>query len=109
MSHPIDNETYKRILAVAEELFAQRGYSAVKLRDIAYAVDMKHASLYYYVPGGKEALFVQVMEHSFQRHQDGVTKAIEAAGQGLRQQLYAVADWFVIEVAMDLGRFHQGD
>lgn len=104
-----DNETRNQILQVAEELFAARGYSAVKLRDIANAVGMKHASLYYYMPGGKEQLFVHVFEYSFERHQRGVIDAIETAGPSIRDQLYAVADWFVTQPAMALDHFQQGD
>jgi AcrR family transcriptional regulator len=104
-----DNETRNQILQVAEEMFAARGYSAVKLRDIANAVGMKHASLYYYMPGGKEQLFVHVFEYSFERHQRGAMDAIENAGTSIRDQLYAVADWFVTQPAMALNHFQQGD
>lgn len=104
-----DNETRDHILQVAEELFAARGYSSVKLRDIAHVVGLRHASLYYYMPGGKEQLFVRVFEYSFARHQRGVMNAIETAGPSIRDQLYAVAEWFVTQPAMPLDRFQQGD
>ncbi|GAB4511563.1 MAG: hypothetical protein OHK0046_09800 [Anaerolineae bacterium] len=104
-----DNATRALILDVAEDLFSKRGFAAVKLRDIAEAVNMKHASLYYYVPGGKDQLFIEVMERSFHRHQQGIAQAIENAGDSLRAQLYAVADWFVMQPAMDIGRMQQGD
>lgn len=109
MSDTPKNDTYKRILDASERLFAQRGYSSVTLRDIANAVDMKHASLYYYVPGGKESLFVKVMERSFERHQRGISDVISNAGVSLRQQLYAVSEWFVTQPAMDISRIYQGD
>jgi AcrR family transcriptional regulator len=109
MSKPPDNETRRHILEAAESLFASRGYAAVKLRDIAQAVDMKHASLYYYVPGGKEQLFIEVVEHSYRRHRQGVTEAIQQAGEDLRARLYAVSDWFVTQPAIDLARMQQGD
>jgi AcrR family transcriptional regulator len=109
MADPMHNETRRIILSTAEDLFAARGYAAVRLRDIAEAVDMKHASLYYYVPGGKKQLFIEVMEHSFERHRDGIMEAMQAAGGDLRQQLYAVADWFITQPAMDLARMQQGD
>lgn len=104
-----DNETSQQILHVAERLFAARGYTAVKLRDIADAVGMKHASLYYYMPGGKEQLFIRVFEYSFERHKRGLMDAINSAGTSIRDQLYAVADWFVTQPAMPLDRFQQGD
>ncbi|NOK62763.1 MAG: DNA-binding transcriptional regulator, AcrR family [Chloroflexi bacterium AL-W] len=109
MSDIADNEARQRILEAAETLFASRGYSAVKLRDIAQAVGMKHASLYYYVHGGKEQLFIAVFEYSFSRHRDGIEAAIQGAGESLCQQLYAVADWFTDQSAIDLERIQQGD
>ncbi len=75
-----DNETCEHILKVANELFSQRGFAAVRLRDIAAAVGMKHASLYYYVPGGKEQLFIEVLERNFHRHREGLTQAIQGPG-----------------------------
>jgi DNA-binding transcriptional regulator YbjK len=54
-----DNETRRLILEAAESLFSTRGYSAVKLRDIATAVNVKHGALYYYwlngISGGRTA------------------------------------------------------
>lgn len=103
------NDTHTRILDAAGELFSKRGYASVKLRDIAAAVGMRHASLYYYAPGGKEQLFVAVMERNFQQHQAGLTAAIASAGYDLRHQLYAVANWLLSQPPLDLGKMVQGD
>jgi AcrR family transcriptional regulator len=35
-----NNQTYQRILEVAEALFSTRGYASVRLRDIASAIDV---------------------------------------------------------------------
>jgi AcrR family transcriptional regulator len=104
-----DNETRARILDIADELFSKRGYAAVRLRDIAEAVGMRHASLYYYVPGGKKQLFVEVMERNFQRHRDGLTTAIARAGDDLRQQMYAVAAWLAEQPPIDMARMVEAD
>ncbi|MEZ4865744.1 MAG: TetR/AcrR family transcriptional regulator [Caldilineaceae bacterium] len=104
-----NNETREAILKVAEELFSKRGYAAVKLRDIAAAVGMRHASLYYYAPGGKEDLFVEVMQRSFQRHRTGMAQAIRAAGPALPDQMQAVAEWIVSQPPMDLARMTNAD
>jgi AcrR family transcriptional regulator len=104
-----DNETRQRLLEAAEELFATRGYSAVKLRDIAKAINIKHGSLYYYAPKGKEQLFLEVFAHSFERHQSGLHATIAAAGDDVQAQLYAIADWFAAQPAMDMNRIQQGD
>ncbi|MDX1991888.1 MAG: TetR/AcrR family transcriptional regulator [bacterium] len=104
-----NNETRTRILDVAEDLFTRRGYAAVKLRDIAEALNMKHASLYYYAPDGKKQLFMEVMERSFIRHRKGLEAAVAEAGEDLRAQVHAVARWFVAHPPMNMARMVDAD
>jgi AcrR family transcriptional regulator len=99
----IDNATRERILDTAAELFAAHGYDSVTLRDIGSAVGMKHASLYYYAPGGKKQLYVEVMERNFLRHRDGITAAL-ASSDDLREQLRAVGRWLASQPPMDMSR-----
>jgi AcrR family transcriptional regulator len=70
---------------------------------------LRHASLYYYAPRGKEQLYVEVTERSFQRHNAGVTEAIIGAGDDLRAQLHAAARWFASQSPIDLGRMVRSD
>ncbi len=86
-----------------------RGYAAVTLRDIAAAVGIKHTSLYHHVPGGKEELFVEVVERSLERHRQGLRDAVEHTPNALRPRLHAVADWFLTQNPMDLVRMTQSD
>jgi AcrR family transcriptional regulator len=109
MSEAPDNETRARLLDVAERLFAARGYAGVKLRAIAAEVGIHHASLYYYAPGGKRQLFIEVMERSFERHRAGLTDAIQRAGADIREQLRAVVAWLVAQPPLDLSRMAQAD
>jgi len=95
--------TYQRILDAAERLFAEHGLAAITLQDIARAVRMRHASLYYYAPKGKEQLYVEVTQRGFQRHGDGLVAAIATGGE-FRSQMYAVAEWFASHAPIDLGR-----
>jgi AcrR family transcriptional regulator len=53
--------TATRILDVAEELFAERGYAAVSVREIAGRVGLNQASLYNHFPS-KQALYEAVLE-----------------------------------------------
>jgi AcrR family transcriptional regulator len=101
--------TYQSILNAAERLFTEKGYSGVSLQDIARAVNMRHASLYYYAPHGKEQLYVEVMERIMRRHGEGLTSAIIEAGDDLRMQLHAVARWFGSNPPLDLGRIVHSD
>jgi len=106
---PPQNETRERIMDVAENLFMTRGYSAVRLRDIAAEVGMRHASLYYYVPQGKEQLFVAVVRRSMARHEQEMTRLIAEAGDDIQQQAYAVSDWLVSQPPIDLVRMAESD
>lgn len=104
-----DNETRTRILDAAETLFSERGYAAVTLRQIGVAVGIHHASLYYYVPGGKKQLFVEVVERSLERHRTGLIEAIAAAGDDVRAQFHAIANWLASQPPFDFGRMIRGD
>ncbi|MFN8490117.1 MAG: TetR/AcrR family transcriptional regulator [Caldilineaceae bacterium] len=107
MSEQENSDAKQRVLDVAEELFMQRGYAAITLRDIADALGIRQASLYYHFPEGKEQLFIAVTTRVFTRHQAGMEQAIEQAGDGLAAQLYAVADWFASQRPMNLlGMMH---
>src|SRR5688500_2573667 len=102
-------EARERVLDAAEQLFAQRGYAAVTLRDIGAAVGIRHASLYHHAPGGKEALFVEVTERHLERHRAGLVSVIAAAEPDLRAQLHAAAGWLLSQPPMDLIRMTYSD
>lgn len=95
------SDAKQRVLDVAEQLFMERGYAAVTLRDIAGALGMRQASLYYHFPDGKEQLFVAMAERVFERHRHGMTQAIAGAGPDLAAQLDAVAHWFTSQPAVN--------
>jgi AcrR family transcriptional regulator len=103
------NLTLQRILDVAETLFSERGYVPVRLRDIAAAIGVKHTVLYYYIPGGKEQLYVDVMTRSLQRHRLGMEAAIAQAGPDLRRQMQAVAGWLLSQPPLNLARMEASD
>lgn len=108
-SRPGQSEARERVLEAAARLFAQRGYTAVTLRDIAADVGIRHTSLYHHVPGGKEQLFVEVTERTLQQHRLGLTHALADAGLDVRAQLRAAADWLLDHPPMDLVRMMYSD
>src|SRR5438128_12440701 len=55
-----------QILAAAIQLFAEYGYNAAPLRDIARIAGIQAASIYYHYPN-KQALLVEIMETHMQR------------------------------------------
>jgi AcrR family transcriptional regulator len=64
------------ILAAALDLFSQRGYDAVGMRDVAAACDMSATGIYRHFPS-KEALLVGV----FDRLSDGMSVAMREASR----------------------------
>lgn len=63
---PVETEskTATRILDVAEELFAQRGFAAVSVREIAGRVGLNQASIYNHF-SSKQALYEAVLDRGF--------------------------------------------
>lgn len=51
----------RRILEMGAKIFAQRGYHATRMQDIADELDLQKGSLYYYFPS-KEALLFSIIE-----------------------------------------------
>lgn len=56
--------TRARILAAAEQLFAERGFSDTRLDDVAAAAGLTRAALFYHFPD-KRALYTAVLEDVF--------------------------------------------
>ncbi len=71
------DRTRQRILDTAAQEFRKRGYAGTKVNDIAFAADMRAASIYYYFES-KEQLFEQVLEIGLRLAFDAVRKAVEA-------------------------------
>jgi AcrR family transcriptional regulator len=65
------------ILEVAEDLFTERGYRAVSIRDIAQKCEVTNAALYYHFPS-KEALFGEVMEFHAAGMKSHMSRAAES-------------------------------
>lgn len=109
MSEPVTtSEARERVLAQAERLFSARGYDSVTLREIAGALGIKQASLYHHAPGGKEELYVAVMERGLRRHRAGFEAAI-ATGGDIATQLRAAARWLLSQPPLNLSRMVQSD
>jgi AcrR family transcriptional regulator len=103
------SEARERVLQVAERLFMERGYASVTLRDIADGLQMRPASLYNHAPGGKEELFIAVVERAMARHRAGIDRAVGDAEPNIRAQLRAAARWLISQPEMDLARMLRSD
>jgi AcrR family transcriptional regulator len=99
----------KTVLDAAEQLFAARGYAAVTLKDIAKQLDIKQASLYYHVPGGKEDLFVEVMLRHLERRRRAFEEIIENGSPVLEDCLMRVGMWLICQPPLNAIRTIQTD
>jgi len=99
----------ERLLEAAQNLFAEKGYAGTTLRDISSKLGLKHASLYYHFPGGKEELFVAVTEKTILAHGRGLAVSMEADGPSIRGKLQGAARWLLISAPMDLMRMAASD
>lgn len=105
-------EARERVLVAADRLFTERGYQAVTLRDIAQEIGIRHASLYYHFPQGKEELFVEVTARRMRLYRAGLEQAIQEGGTGSADwqgKLRAAANWMLAQPTMYLGRMLQSD
>jgi TetR/AcrR family transcriptional regulator, cholesterol catabolism regulator len=113
VAHEIKQENTdarERVLAVAERLFSESGYQMVTLRDIARELGLRHASLYYHFPQGKEELYIEVTARRMQRYRAGLEAAIaDAASDDWQIRLRAAARWLLAQHGMHLGRMLQSD
>lgn len=104
-----NSDARERVLHAAEGLFMERGYASVTMQDIASTLGIRQASLYYHAPGGKEELFIEVMERGLLRHRDGLGGAIRAAPPDMRAALGAAASWLLSQPPLDLMRIVRSD
>lgn len=70
------NQVEQDILRVAIKLFAEKGYVATSVRDIADEVKIKPASLYHYMSGKKD-LLKRIMDIYLGQLNDNARKALE--------------------------------
>ncbi len=86
ISEPVVQRTSKgqrtadRLLDTAELLFAQKGYEATALRDIAAAANIQQPGLYKYFES-KDALYRQVLQRALQPLADEMEEAIARSPQ----------------------------
>jgi len=86
-SSHLDQETRRQILTVAKDLFFAKGYKGVSMREIADAVQVTQAGLYYHFPKGKEELFTKMIQILFvDEGVAGIGQTLETMS-GLRERL----------------------
>ena len=72
-------EAVTAILNESIPLFAQHGFSGVSIRQIANAVDISIATLYYHFPD-KKALYLKSIEYAFSDKAQAITDVMNTPG-----------------------------
>jgi len=95
------------ILVAAVQLFAEYGYHAAPLRDIARVAGIQAASIYHHYPN-KQSLLVEIMqvhmqrlntrlEYVLQEYQDPLRRLQEAIASHIRLHTTYKAEFFIID------------
>lgn len=74
------NETYNLIVSKAAYLFKKYGYSAISITDIQKAANTTRGNFYYYFPGGKEELAVDVLKYEQKQSTDHIREFLGTEG-----------------------------
>lgn len=90
----VDHEQYrKELLGKCFDLFAQKGYGAITMRQIAHGLSVSTGTLYHYFPS-KQALFEQLAEEISQ--EDVSTALAELGGKNnLSEMMTALGNYLV--------------
>ena len=86
-SSHLDQETWRQILTAAKDLFFAKGYKGVSMKEIAEAVQVTPAALYYHFPKGKEDLFTKMIQTLFVEEGMAGIDQILGSAQNFRERL----------------------
>lgn len=90
----VDHEQYrKELLGKCFDLFAEKGYGAITMRQIAQSLGVSTGTLYHYFPS-KQALFEQLVEEISQ--QDVIAALAELGGKNnISEMMTALGNYLV--------------
>ncbi len=90
----VDHDQYrKELLSKCFDLFAQKGYGSVTMRQIAEGLGVSTGTLYHYFPS-KKALFEQLVEEISQRDLQ-IAAAVVEGTQTLQERLEVLGTYLV--------------
>lgn len=98
------SSTRRRVLQVAEEVFAECGYVGARMEDVAERVGIKRASLVHYFPD-KPSLFEAVLDDLFGELPTRYQAALDATTSP-RDQMLGCIDVWADQVAQRPGLLH---
>lgn len=87
----------QQILSTAKHLFIQQGYHGLSMRQIAEALGVSKAALYYYFRD-KEELFLAILD-SYLDEMEAALRFIQLEQDGARQRIRAMVDMILLQPA----------
>lgn len=87
---PPERDVRERLIVVATELFARKGYATATTREIVAAAGVTKPVLYYYFRS-KEGIYLELMQRAFKRFEDVVEASITESG-GAEERLLHLCD-----------------
>ncbi|MGL5805162.1 MAG: TetR/AcrR family transcriptional regulator [Xenococcaceae cyanobacterium] len=90
----VDRELYrKELLSKCFDLFAEKGYGSITMRQIAQGLEVSTGTLYHYFPS-KQALFEQLVEIISQNDIDRALEEVEGM-QTLQEKAEAIGEYLI--------------
>jgi AcrR family transcriptional regulator len=83
--------THRRLLEEALQLFGERGFHGVSVREITQAAGLRASSMYAHL-SSKEQVLYELMAMGFEEHQDALRKALLEAGSDPVEQIRQLVD-----------------
>ena len=90
--------TRARILAAAETLFSKQGYAATRLEDVADALKLTRAALFYYYRD-KQALYDAMLDNAFGSLAQQLNDVLAADKKGIAERIELAVDAWVNAIA----------
>ncbi len=101
--------TRQRILDVASRLFAEKGYAATSVRDIAAELGIANPSLYYHFKSKSDILF-ELLEEPLQRVQKAVEEAKALSGEArTRRIIQGLLESLEVHSGIAMTAFHAAE
>jgi AcrR family transcriptional regulator len=94
---PGSRDLHEQILSEAKRLFIEQGYHALSMRQIAEAVGVSKAALYYHFRD-KQELFLAILE-SYLDVIEAILDRVQAEGTTCRQQISALVETILSQPA----------
>ena len=93
--------TKNRIIAEADHLFFTKGFKGLALQELGERLEIKPASLYYHFPGGKEQIYLEVIDRRVKELEQGLDE-MHQQNPSLAKLLKDFGHWYAKQPPMNI-------